>query len=272
MADEETTHLTDHDATAVRRIRRATPQGAEEIEDALAVERRLRFTLNGREVAAVMCSPGHEDELGVGLALTQGLIRSAADLLSVGLRGDAEKGDAVRIVVPVELSLSVAGRVTARGTAGGVVQLEEELPVLEGDGPSVTSKALLRMAQGLSAGQTIYARTGGTHGAGVFRVDGGLIALREDVGRHNAVDKAIGHCLLAGESLADKVLVISGRASREMVTKAARGGVPILASVSAATDAGVDVAERCRLTLVGFLRDERMNVYTCPHRIAAADR
>jgi FdhD protein len=254
-------------AVALHPVRKVTPQGVEQIQDALAVERWLRVTLNGREVAALMCSPGHEEELGAGFALTQGFIRSRQDLLSVALRADAEDGDVVRIVVAVDLSLRMADRLAAQGSCAGVAYAEEDLPVLAGDQPVIAAAALRQMARSMAAAQEIYRRTGGTHGAGVFTAGGELVAVREDVGRHNAVDKAVGHCLLAEVPLEDKALVVTGRASREIAVKAVRAGVRILASVSAATDAGAQIAERCGLTLIAFLRERRMNVCTHPQRI-----
>jgi len=248
-------------------VRRISADGAADIEDELAVERWLRIIVNGRELMAVMASPGHEDELGAGLALTQGWIRSRRDLLRVTLRADADKGDTVRIVVPVELSLAIGERLSARGSCGGWVLSDEELPEIAGCEPTASADRLGEMARSLTAAQQLYKRTGGVHGAGVFRADGELVAAREDVGRHNAVDKVIGHCLLAGEAVDDKVLVVSGRASQEIVGKAARAGVAILASMSAPTAAAVDAAQRCGLTLVGFLRGRRMNVYAHPRRI-----
>jgi len=267
MPESETAATSAHDAIALRQVRRATPEGVVEIQDALAVERWLRITLNGREVAALMCSPGHEEELGAGFALTQGLIRGRQDLLSVGVRADAEHGEAVRIVVPFDLSRAMADRVSARGSCGGVVSADEDLPVLEGDNPVLPAEALHHMARSMAAAQEIYRQTGGTHAAGIFSAGGEPVVVREDVGRHNAVDKAVGYCLLGEVPLQDKVLVVSGRASREIAAKAVRAGLPILASISAATDAGVDIAERCGLTLVAFLRGRRMNVCTHPHRI-----
>jgi len=267
MGDTETTGADGHEAIALRAVRKATARGIEDVHDAVAAERWLRIILNGREVSAVMASPGHEDELGAGFALTQGVVRSRADLLSVGLQPDAEKGDAVRIVIPLDLSLTVTERLVARGSCGGPVVADDALPVIERDEPVVSGDKLREMARAMARAQEIYRRTGGTHAAGVFAPDGEVVVVREDVSRHNALDKALGHCLLSGHGLDDKVVIISGRASREIVANAARAGVPILASISAATDAGVDLAVRARLTLISFLRGRRMNVCAHPQRI-----
>jgi len=267
VAEADTTGLFERDAITSRRVRKVSADAVADADDPLAVERWLRIILNGREIAALMASPGHEDELGAGFALTQGFIRTRRDLLSVTVRADAEKGPAVRIVVPLERSLALADRISARASCGGVVYPDDDLPLLPDDGPLVQAARLRDMARAMVAAQGIYKRTGGTHGAGIFTADAEPVVVREDVGRHNAADKAIGHCLLADLALADKVLVVSGRVSREIAAKAVRAGVPILASMSAPTDAGVDVAERCGVTVVGFLRGRRMNICTHPHRI-----
>jgi FdhD protein len=167
----------------------------------------------------------------------------------------------------VELSLALAERIAARGSCGGTAHADDDLPALAGAGPVVCATHLHDMARAMAAAQVLYRRTGGTHGAGVFTAEGEMIAVREDVGRHNAADKAIGHCLLADLPRDDKVLVVSGRISREIAASAVRAGVPIIASMSAPTDAGVEVAARCGLTVVGFLRGRRMNIYTRPERI-----
>jgi len=267
VAEAEPAGLPERDAITSRRVRRVSADAVVDTDDALAVERWLRITLNGREIAALMVSPGHEEELGAGFALTQGFVRARRDLLSVTVREDPEKGPAVRIVVPVGLSLALADRITARASCGGTIHADDDLPVLPARGPAVAAARLREMSRAMVAAQGIYRRTGGTHGAGIFTADAELVVVREDVGRHNAADKAIGHCLLTDLGLDDKVLVVSGRVSREIAAKAVRAGVPILASMSAPTDAGVDVAERCGLTVVGFLRGRRMNICTHPHRV-----
>lgn len=267
MAERDETRASRRAAVAAWRVRKVTAQGTQETEDTLAVERWLRITVNGREMAAVMASPGGEEELGAGFALTQGLVTERRELLSVSLRSDVEKGDAVRIMVPVELSLALANRATAHGSCGGTALADDDLAPLEGEGPVIAAERLRAMARAMAAAQKIYRKTGGTHGAGIFAAEGELVVVREDVGRHNAVDKAIGHCLLADIALHDKVLVASGRVSRDLAAKAVRARVPILASVSAPTDAGVEVAQRCGLTVVGFLRGRRMNICTHPQRI-----
>jgi FdhD protein len=137
------------------------------------------------------------------------------------------------------------------------------------DGPVVTPELLLALPARLREGQAVFGATGGLHASALFDPAGELIALREDVGRHNALDKLVGSRLLAGElPLHDRVLLVSGRASFELVQKAAVAGIPVLAAVSAPSDLAVRAAERLGVTLVGFLRGEGFNVYTRPDRVA----
>ena len=137
------------------------------------------------------------------------------------------------------------------------------------DGPVVPPEVLLALPARLREGQAVFGATGGLHASALFDPGGTLVALREDVGRHNALDKLVGSRLLAGElPLHDRILLVSGRASFELVQKAAVAGIPVLAAVSAPSDLAVQAADRLGVTLVGFLRGEGFNVYTRPERIA----
>jgi FdhD protein len=139
-------------------------------------------------------------------------------------------------------------------------------PVAEGT--SIAFDVLLGLPEALRSAQRVFDRTGGLHAAGLFEPDGRLVSIREDVGRHNAVDEVIGDAVLAGEvPLADRILQVSGRLSFEIVQKAAVAGIPIVSAVSAPSSLAVGAADRFGLTLVGFVRDGRANVYTRPDRI-----
>jgi FdhD protein len=133
----------------------------------------------------------------------------------------------------------------------------------------VSPATLLGLPATLREAQAVFEHTGGLHAAGLFEADGGLVAVREDVGRHNALDKLVGGRLLAGElPLHGRIVLVSGRASFELVQKTAVAGAPILAAVSAPTDLAVEAAERLGVTLVGFLRDDGFNVYAWPDRVS----
>jgi FdhD protein len=137
------------------------------------------------------------------------------------------------------------------------------------DSALVTPATLLALSEKLHAGQRVFAATGGLHGAAIFSLDGTMLAIREDVGRHNAVDKVIGYALTnAMVPLARHIMMVSGRLSFEIVQKAAAAGVPILAAVSAPSSLAVELAEEIGTTLIGFLRDGSFNIYTRPDRIA----
>ncbi len=231
-------------------------------------------------VAVTMRTPGDEDELAVGFLVTEGLITPGQVLRVV--RGDpgtmAQPDDAVvvRLRRPFDASTLAERHFVATASCGicGKATLDEiavrcaPLP----DGPIVGRDVLLALPDRLRAAQRAFERTGGLHAAGLFTVAGELVALREDVGRHNALDKLIGGRALAGElPLHDRVLLVSGRVSFEIVQKAAVAGIPIVAAVSAPSDLAIDAAERLGQTLVGFLRGDGFNVYSRDDRIELRD-
>jgi FdhD protein len=225
-----------------------------------------------------MRTPGADFELAVGLLLSEQLVRSRSDVARIAYCDDAGpvndynvvtvslSGDAVDIPSHRLLTTSACG-VCGTGTL-------DELTAR--GGRPVTSSAcvaagtLAQLPERLREHQTLFSTTGGTHAAALFDLDGGLLALREDVGRHNAVDKVMGWALLADLlPLSKAVLLVSGRSSYEIVQKAAMAGVPVVCSVSAPSSLAVDVAERFAITLVGFLRGDAATVYTGEFRISA---
>jgi FdhD protein len=192
----------------------------------------------------------------------------------VGVEADQEY-NVVTVTTRTPVDLGVHRRVVAASSSCGIcgkTTLDEVAiscaPV--GPGPVVARSTLLRLPEVLRASQTVFDVTGGLHAAGLFTADGELRALREDVGRHNAVDKLVGHGVMNGLlPFSNSVLMVSGRLSFEIVQKAAVAGVPVIGAVSAPSSLAVATAERFEQTLVGFLRDGRGNVYTHPERIAA---
>jgi FdhD protein len=230
-----------------------------------------------RQVTVTMRTPGHDFELAAGFLLTEGLIAGSADVAAVKYC-DAPPGEQQQFnIVTVELARPYQPDGWSRGfsvssSCGvcGKVALDQ----IEIRCPPVTSSLVVpaslipALPRRLGEEQRVFAQTGGLHAAGLFRSDGKLEALREDVGRHNAVDKIVGHALLRHHLPLDRrVLMVSGRLSFEIVQKAALAGIPIVAAVSAPSSLAVEAAERLGVTLAGFVRGQTFNLYTRPDRI-----
>ena len=227
-------------------------------------------------VAVTMRTPGSEAELAVGFLRTEGLITDGeVESVEFGdprLLSQPDDTVIVRLTRPFDPSVVPERHFVATASCGicGKASLDEvavrcdPIPA----GPSVSRTFILGLPDRLREGQAVFERTGGLHASGLFDPDGGLLALREDVGRHNALDKLIGWAVLAGLTpLHDRVLLVSGRVSLEIVQKAAVAGIPIVCAVSAPSDLAVEAAERFGQTLVGFLRGDGFNVYAGRERI-----
>jgi FdhD protein len=249
--------------------------------DVLATEEPMEIRVAGpgqdaMSVAVTMRTPGGDYELAVGFLFTEGLI-GPADVTRVAYCDDLDDEEQRYNVVTVTLTRpfdhdSLHRNFFATSSCGicGKAALEDVqvrcAPV--GPGPQLSSAVLATLPDVLRSNQRVFERTGGLHAAGLFTAEGTLLTLREDVGRHNAVDKVIGEQLLAGRiPLAGHVLQVSGRVSFEIVQKAAVAGIPILSAVSAPSSLAVEAGERFGMTVVGFVRDGRCNVYTHPERI-----
>jgi FdhD protein len=252
------------------------------VQDLLAVEEPLEIRLrrNGavEKVAVTMRTPGHDFELAAGFLFSEGLIddRDALCQMSYCVTGEPEDQDYNIVTVElrdgesIELGTRSFAVTSACGVCGkasldeierrGIARIEAEL--------QVPFDLFPRLPGELQRGQRLFGSTGGLHAAGLFSLTGEPIAVREDVGRHNAVDKLIGWALLEGKlPLSQSIMLVSGRTSFEIAQKCAAAGIPILASVSAPSSLALDVAKRFNLTLVGFLRGERFNIYHDPGRI-----
>lgn len=271
-------------------VRRAESGGLDVTPDAVALEEPLEIRLaaggDRRTLAVTMRTPGDDGALAAGFLHGEGLVRDRALIAGVRTLVEDDPDSGARSdVVEVELAarrlpnLRSLERHFFTGSACGVcgrVALDEHL-VGEcrppGPGPAVTAETLDGLPGTLRAAQDGFAATGGLHAAALFDPDGALRSAAEDVGRHNALDKLIGRELLAGRlgpdgNLEDCAVLVSGRASFELVQKSLAAGVPILCAVSAPTSLAVEVAERFGMTLVGFLREGRFNVYCGRERIA----
>ena len=253
--------------------------------DQVAAEEPLQLSLDGTPLSIVMRTPGNDLELALGLLWAERVIRSLDDVARVRISAEAGETEP-RVAVADDLVDSNQVDVYLRSSSGrrpersflatsacgvcGATTVESlaldfaSLP----PGPTVGAAMLPGLSDRLREQQRIFESTGGLHAAGLFDTRGELELLREDIGRHNAVDKIVGRALLDGRlPLAQSVLAVSGRAGYEVVQKAVAAGIPILAAVGAPSSLAVATAERFGMTLVGFLRDDRFNVYTAPERI-----
>jgi FdhD protein len=256
-------------------------------DDRLAGEEPMAIRVAGPgqapiDVAVTMRTPGHEAELAVGFLHAEGLISGADEVEGVetGNPGTLSQPDdevLIRLTRPFDAA-QVAERHFAVSSSCGIcgkAALDDvhvrAAPIP--DGPVIAPEVLWSLPGRLREAQAVFEATGGLHAAGLFEADGTLVAVREDVGRHNALDKLIGSRLLAGElPLHGRIVLVSGRAGFELVQKAAVAGAPILAAVSAPSDLAVEAAEQLGMTLVGFLRGDGFNVYSHPERVAIGER
>ena len=253
----------------------------QQLPDPVVIEEPLEIEVESQPLLVTMRTPGHDVELTAGLLYGEGLIDGPGDL--VELRDASQCGVENRVEVrlrdPRALERLRAARSFPASAACGVcgkTTIESifalGLPLLDPGSPQLAAARLESLPERMRASQALFAKTGGLHAAALFEISeaGAVLALlREDVGRHNAVDKVVGARLLAGQvPLRDTLLLLSGRAGFEIVQKAARAGVPIVAAVGAPSSLALRTAERAGITLVGFLRRGRFNLYTAPQRIA----
>ncbi|TMC51894.1 MAG: formate dehydrogenase accessory sulfurtransferase FdhD [Chloroflexi bacterium] len=267
------------------RVRRWDAGKWSDSPDAVVTEEPLQLMLNGEELSVVMRTPGHDVELTLGLMYAEGIVRTLEDVRQ--LRISAESGESetalqvdASIVESNQVDIHLAGAPrrkpersmlasSACGVCGAVMieDLRRDLSVLQ-PMPAVDPKLLPGLVEQLRAGQGVFERTGGLHAAGLFTTEGKSICLREDVGRHNAVDKVVGRMLIdGGLPASDTILVVSGRAGYEIVQKSITAGIAVLAAVGAPSSLAVALAREFNQTLVGFLRGERFNVYAAPERL-----
>ena len=243
------------------------PQGARE-PDQVAVEEPLEIRIGGRPVAVTMRTPGHDEELALGFCLSEGLEPVAAspppDLAAntVEVEGPAFDFERLQRSFYTSSSCGVCGKGALEAVAVESPRVESEL-ALPGD-------LLAALPERLRAAQPAFAATGGLHATGLFDAGGELLCLREDVGRHNAMDKVVGWAFREGRlPLSQAVLCVSGRLSFELVQKAAVAGCPLLVAVGAPSSLAVELAADRGVTLCGFARGGRLNVYTEPWRVLA---
>ena len=247
--------------------------------DFLAHEEPLEIRVRGRSVAVTMRSPGHDAELAAGFLLSEGLLRRAGDVVEIShcrQGGAANSQNLLNVFLSplVEVSLERLTRhVFASSSCGicgkaSIESVHQHFPPV-GSQLAISTQTLLALPTQLRAGQETFRQTGGLHGAAVFDQSGKLLVLREDVGRHNAVDKVLGWGFLGRHLPFDRhALMVSGRASFEIMQKALAAQIPIVCAVSAPSSLAVEFARESGQTLVGFLRGNSFNVYSHPERIS----
>ncbi len=250
--------------------------------DRLATEEPMEIRLHGpaeapRPVAVTMRTPGHDFELAVGFLHAEGFLASADDVVTVGYCL-GETGEQEYNVVTVRRTTPVGDALQPRpfaatsscGLCGKATldELAQHCATLDAYGPSVCLATLYELPAAMRAQQSLFAATGGVHASALARPDGSIIVSREDVGRHNALDKVIGHALLQRSlPLHDAIVVVSGRLGFELVQKAAMAGVTVIAAVGAPSSLAIATARRLGVTTVAFLRDDACSVYTHPERV-----
>jgi FdhD protein len=263
---------------AKRRITRVDAGGdTRQRFDHLAAEEPLEIRVDGQTRTTTMRTPGEDFELALGWCLAEGVIEADEVATIRYCLGTDEQGRQTYNVVDVATRSGAARggpRLVATTSACGlcgsdsIAEVRERAGDVHADDVRVPADVLAGLPDRLRAAQAVFERTGGLHAAGVFTAAGDVVCVREDVGRHNAVDKILGWGATAGAlPLAGHVLMVSGRVAFEIVAKALVARIPVVAAVSAPTSLAAELADTAGVTLVGFLRGERMNVYTHPQRI-----
>ena len=263
--------------TAKFATRRYLMDRVKETTDLVAVEEPLEIRLQGEPFQVLMRLPGLEKELALGFLFTEGVIQSLSEVITLHFCGTATDPLLPPNVVDVRLTEAALARRGRRHlevsySSCGLCAKEAVSEICRKVAPvpsnlAVTPEELVALMARLEESQTIYRDTGGTHGVALASPDGAVFLMAEDVGRHNAMDKVLGRALLEKRDLTALVALLSGRISFEMALKAIRAGIPILAAVSAPTSMALELAQELNLTLAGFVRGPRLNVYTHPERI-----
>lgn len=250
-----------------RRITRYADGSAEVVDDVLVAEAPVELRLGGVPIAVLMRTPGHDVELGLGFAITEGIVIGPHEVAGVTLAGE-EAGDRYElelsegVVIDPEqfrrnLFTSSSCGVCGKASIDAVRVTARHVP----EGPALSATLIESLPAAMREHQDAFAESGSIHAAAAFDPSGEVLAVREDVGRHNAVDKLVGHLASTSWPLAPMVMMVSGRISFEMVQKAAVAGVPVICGVSGASSLAVDLGEELGMTVIGFLRGDTFNVY-----------
>ena len=251
------------------------------VQDLLAVEEPLEIRIGERPISITMRTPGREFELAAGFLFTEGILSDRAQIQAIrythpnGNSRQAHNSVTVELQPDVEIDFTGLERhfyTTSSCGVCGKASIEaveaKGCAVLPRNAPVISASVIHALPGTLRQSQAVFDRTGGLHASALFDDRGSLIDLREDVGRHNALDKLIGAQFLEGNTpLGDRIVLVSGRASFELIQKAAMAGIAVLAAVGAPSSLAVELAQRVQMTLLGFVRDERFNIYSGSWRI-----
>ena len=246
-------------------------------EDELAVEEPLEIQVESRPVSVTLRTPGHDDELAVGFLISEGVIRSVDQIQAIRPYPRNPAGNAINVFLTQGVSIDFAKltrHVFASSSCGlcgkaSIEAIRAQFPPLQ-TGLCIEAATLPTLPPQMRQEQDTFARTGGLHAAALFTLDGQMRVLREDIGRHNAMDKIIGYALMQKSiDLSQSIALVSGRASFEIMQKALAAGIPVVAAVSAPSNLAVEFAESNGQILVGFLREDRFNVYAGADRVRA---
>src|SRR5947209_1805417 len=256
-------------------IRRKRDGDLEYLPDELTIEEPLEIRVGRKSVAVTMRTPGHDEELAAGFALSEALVRRRDQIAIITPATDNEI--IVELASAVKVKLNSTKRFGTIASSCGlcgktsIESIRQNFPAIRSTKIRVDIQTLLSLPEKLRNAQSDFARTGGIHAAGIFDMKGELKIAREDIGRHNAVDKAIGRAFIDGSLPLDRhLLLVSGRASFEIVQKALAAGIPLIAAVSAPSTLAVDFARENNQTLIGFLRPPNFNAYSHVERIILA--
>ena len=248
-----------------------TTKTSKKTTDFIAEEKPLHLFVNNTYWATILCSPANLKEMAVGHLLSEGILKSTAEIDEVILK-EAENSCYVKLKAEIKVEDRIKlsrlhARVVTSACGGGSPYQYARKPAKVKSKLTVKAEVLFNSVNQLNFKAELFRKTGGVHAAAIYKADGSLIALAEDVGRHNAVDKAIGMAALKQTDFRQCFLALSGRLSGDVVFKAAKVGLPIVSSLAAALSSGIEMAEQANLTLAGFVRGKRMNIYTFPERI-----
>ncbi|MEM3597159.1 MAG: formate dehydrogenase accessory sulfurtransferase FdhD [Candidatus Bathyarchaeia archaeon] len=238
--------------------------------DYVAEEKPLHIYINGKHYATIMCSPSKLKEIAVGHLLSQGIVKAVDEIEEISLKNHETCQVKLKPKINLKSRLKLTrlySRVIASACGStSPYTFAGKIPKVTSN-PKVKAQIIKESAKNLNVIAETFRKTGGVHAAAIHKSDGTIVAFAEDVGRHNAVDKAIGTAALNKKDLKNCFLTLSGRLTADIVIKAARTNIPIVASIAAALDSGIEVAKKANITLVGFARGNRMNVYSFPERI-----